>query len=114
MITDQSEDLSRWQSFFSSSVLNYGVILGDLFHTRFEQGLHLARFDSILNVGAHPILDGCAEIFLPMHQRHPRAISKQVERGLRGGIFPAHHHDVLIPEFVTPNPPPPPTPPPPP
>src|SRR5437588_283501 len=99
MVAGQREHVSRGQSLLTGSIFDKHFVLRDLLHVRLEQRSNLAGLDPVLNVRPHPILDRCTKFLLAVHQRHAHAISIQVERGFRGGIFPANHNHILIPIF---------------
>src|SRR5213082_115967 len=75
----------RGQSAFAGSILNHNFVARDPFYMRLEHGLHLTCLDTILNVRPHPILDSRTKFLLPMHQRHTRSVSIEIEIRLRSG-----------------------------
>src|SRR6266436_8220214 len=66
MIPRQREHLPRGQALLTGPVFDHHFVPRNLFHARFEQRFHLPRLNAVLNIWAHPILDGCPEIFLAM------------------------------------------------
>ena len=100
MVAGEREHPSRRQSLFAGPILYKNFFIGDPLHARLEQRFHLARLDAVLNVRPDPILDRCTKFLVPVHQRHARSVSIQVERRFRGRILPADHNHILIPIFV--------------
>src|SRR5216683_3415480 len=100
VVAGQREHASRRQFLLTGSIFDHDFLARDLLDARLEQRFHLAGLDPVLNVRPHPVLDRCTKVLIPVHQRHARSISIEIERRLRGGIFPADHDHVLIPIFV--------------
>src|SRR5260370_11313294 len=100
MVAGQREHASRGQSLLTGAIFDHNFLIRDLLHARLEHCFHLARLDPVLNVRPYPILDRCTKFLVPVYQRHAHAISIQIERRLRRGIFPADYDSVLIPIFV--------------
>src|SRR5205823_10760078 len=58
--------LFPYTSLFRSVILDNDYVFGDFFDTRIQKGGNLPGLDAILDVRAHPILDGRAQFLASM------------------------------------------------
>jgi hypothetical protein len=49
-----------------------------LHHACFQESMYFVCLNAIFDVRLYPLLDGLSQIGLPMHECHPRAVSKKI------------------------------------
>ena len=100
MISRQRKHLLHGKSLCHGMVLYNNFIWRDFLDPRLQKRLNLSGFDAVFDVRTHPILERLSQLLPTMHQRDSRAVSIQIQRGFRSGVFSADDHHVLIPVFV--------------